>query len=418
MTMRWMVGVLIWGQTVVTAQEDVPVKWSAEIRARSEADDRDFNSKTDMNTFTYLRTRVGAMVQPLDNLHAFIQVQDSRVFGKEPTTLSNTANLDLHQAYVQYREFLWKKLDIKLGRMEANYGNERLIGPVGWSNVGRSFDGSILTVNWTEAFKTDLFTFDIQENSVPASVASPAALAGNVSDEEDMIFTGLYAMYKPTERYAVDVYALLEIDGTDKISDGKDTLTRATIGTYSRGEFGAWSYKTELAFQAGKNGRTDIAAYMLTGSLTYTLKDADWKPAFKLGADFLSGDNKTDDEIHSFNTLYGTNHKFYGYMDYFIDVPAQTQQLGLLDAMVRIKSNPSDNWSLGLDAHYFRSAKKSAASGSVFGYEFDLTAGYRFNKHFAWDSGVGVFAPGKLMKTIFGTDDVGVWSYGTTTFSF
>lgn len=418
MNLRWMVGLLIWGQSVATAQEEVSVKWSAEIRARSEADDRDFNSKTDVNTYTYLRTRVGAMFQPMDNLHAFIQVQDSRVFGKEPTTLSNTANLDLHQAYVVYREFLWEKLDVKLGRMEVNYGDQRLVGAVGWSNIGRSFDGSIVTVHWTEAFKTDLFTFDIQETSTPAAVANPAGLAGNIPDEEDMFFTGMYAMYKPSDRYAVDIYAMLEADGTNRTSDGKDTLVRATIGTFSRGEFGAWSYKAELAFQAGKNGGDDISATTLTGSLTYSLRDAAWQPALTLGADFLSGDNQIDDKIHSFNTLYPTNHKFYGYMDYFIDIPLQTQQLGLLDVMARIKTSPSEKWSLGLDAHVFRSAKKSAANGSHLGLEFDLTAGYRFNKHFAWDAGVGLFAPGKLMKSIFGTDDVGVWSYGATTFSF
>ncbi len=420
MTIRWSLVLVFLVQGLLMAQdeESPKIKWSSEIRLRSETDGRDFNNKTDINSYTYLRARVGAAFEPLEHVHGFIQIQDSRVFGKEPNTLSNTANLDLHQAYVTYEGFLWKKLDLKLGRMEAAYGDQRLVGAVGWSNVGRSFDGSIVTIRWTEKFKLDCFAFDLQENSAPASVASPPALAGNVSDEEDMYFSGLYGMYKPSERYAVDFYLMAEMDGTEKVSDGKDTLARLTLGTYSRGEFGPWAYKTELAYQLGKNGENDISAYMLTGSLSYTMREAGWKPAITCGADFLSGDNKADDKITSFNTLYGTNHKYYGYMDYFVDVPSQTKGLGLLDAMAKIKLVPHEKLTLMADAHHFRSAKKSTASGSIFGTEIDLVGVYRFNKHFAWESGASLFVPGKLMKSFFGSDDVGLWSYSMTTFTF
>ena len=39
----------------------------------------------------------------------------------------------------------------------------------------------------------------------------------------------------------------------------------------------------------------------------------------------------TDKKYNVFNTLYATNHKYYGFMDYFIDIPRHTYGLGLID---------------------------------------------------------------------------------------
>ena len=40
------------------------------------------------------------------------------------------------------------------------------------------------------------------------------------------------------------------------------------------------------------------------------------KPAIGVGIDYLSGDDGQDaDKYKVFNTLYATNHKYYGFMD-------------------------------------------------------------------------------------------------------
>ncbi len=71
----------------LSAQEpNPPIKFDGQIRMRSEADGRDFNSDSDVNTYTLLRTRFGAAVQPLEDVNVYIQLQDSRAFGREPST--------------------------------------------------------------------------------------------------------------------------------------------------------------------------------------------------------------------------------------------------------------------------------------------------------------------------------------------
>ncbi len=59
--------------------------------------------------------------------------------------------------------------------------------------------------------------------------------------------------------------------------------------------------------------------------------DSPVKPTIGVGIDYLSGDDGTDDDYNVFNTLYATNHKYYGFMDYFINLPNDTYGKGLMD---------------------------------------------------------------------------------------
>ena len=137
--------ILMFISTYTIAQTTVDL--SGQVRPRLQMNDKDFNSNTGMNTFTELRTRLGVKFNPTDDVSGFIQIQDSRLYGSEVSSLSDSKNLDLHQGYVSIKN-VWKlPVDLKMGRMELAWANQRLIGSVGWHNVGRSFDGGALNLN-------------------------------------------------------------------------------------------------------------------------------------------------------------------------------------------------------------------------------------------------------------------------------
>ena len=98
--------------------------FNGQIRHRFEMDNKDFNSETKLNNFNLLRSRLGVTYQNNKNLSAFFQVQDSRAFGEEFSTLSDGSanNLDLHQGYFSIKNVFELPLDIKVGRFEAAYG--------------------------------------------------------------------------------------------------------------------------------------------------------------------------------------------------------------------------------------------------------------------------------------------------------
>lgn len=71
------------------------------------------------------------------------QPQYARIWGQEIDGLTASGGLidpevHVHQAYMQTS--LYSHLNLKLGRQELVYGDELILGAVGWSNIGRSFD--------------------------------------------------------------------------------------------------------------------------------------------------------------------------------------------------------------------------------------------------------------------------------------
>jgi hypothetical protein len=83
-------------------------RWNGELRIRTEADGRDFNLKTAANLYTLSRIRLGAEVQPIQNVSITVIMQDSRRFGEEPTTTTNNKNLDLYEGYAKIDSFFYR----------------------------------------------------------------------------------------------------------------------------------------------------------------------------------------------------------------------------------------------------------------------------------------------------------------------
>lgn len=407
----WVMGILLCASLGFAQVKELPVKFNGQVRVRSEADGRDFNSDTSINTFTLLRVRFGALVQPQEDVNVYVQFQDSRAFGQEPNTLAHTFNLDIHQAYVEIKNLWNRPISLKVGRQEMVYGSERIIGAVGWSNVGRAFDG----VKWTFGRKNtlDVFAMLLNESDTPvAGAATPTTVAGK--KETGNYFYGVYYKHRRRSDYRLDVYGLFELNLNETVP-GEDDLRRFTFGSYNKGKFSqAWNFESEFALQVGKRRGQDVLAFMLTGTVGYTFPTSR-KPGVLIGYDFLSGMNAGDEDYKVFDTLFATNHKFYGFMDYFINIPVNTGGRGLQDFMIKTKVPLSDKWAFNAHFHNFRAAKGDEKD---FGNELDLTLNYKYNRVARFIFGLSFFAPGDLMKAAFASDDVAVWSYSTLQVTF
>ncbi len=382
--------------SLTNAQDNLSI--SGEIRPRSIFDSGDFNKDTSPFSFTELRTRLGVSFNPNSNLKAFIQFQDSRIFGTEPTTLSSTQNIDLHQGYLEVKNLFSLPFNIKMGRMESNYGNQRLIGAVGWSNIGRSFDGGILTLT-TKAVDIDLFSFQTDENL-------------KFADSLDSFFSGLWADLKLSPTYQINIFLLNERIWKSEMLD------RYTAGFYTKGNLGDFAHELEFSYQLGNiqpaDKKLDVNAFMFAYNAKYTFNEK-VKPSISAGIDFLSGDkNLSDNKYEVFNTLYATNHKFYGYMDYFINLPLHTYGLGLMDIHGKIEIKPLDKLSLAVNLHLFNSNQdymlKNNSSSRNFGTEIDFIANYNYDDNLTFQGGLSTFLPGDIFKETKGEDN-SYWGY-------
>jgi len=372
------------------------VKVNAQIRPRFNINKKDFNSNITVNSFTELRTRMGVLYKPTKNLSGFIQIQDSRIFGTEANTLASSLNVDLHQAYFIINNFFSLPLNLKIGRMELSYSSQRLLGAVGWDNVGRSFDGAVLNLH-SKSLDIDFIAAQTVEN----------AQAG---DSLDMFMYSAYGNLKSISNFTLHPFVIAEYKA-------RLDFSRYTIGLYFSNKKKKKGFYNELeaAYQLGtQNSTQDIAAFMVTYSFNYTLNTSA-KPSFGAGIDYLSGDDGKDaTKFKVFNTLYATNHKFYGYMDYFLNIPKHTFGLGLMDVHVKTTFKAAKKLNFALEYHLFNANEDyTLVNGSTsknFGSEIDFTLAHKYSKNVKFVGGFSFFTPGDIFKEKKGKDN-STWTY-------
>jgi len=379
--------------SLLLAQDKLKV--TAQIRPRLQVDNKDFNSNTGANSFTELRSRLGVNFKASKELSGFVQIQDSRLFGSEPNTLSDTKNLDLHQAYFNIKEIFKLPFNLKIGRMELSYGSQRLIGAVGWHSVGRSFDGSVLKLV-TKSIDVDFIGAKTNES-------------GLTSDTLDNFLFSVYGNLKVIDGYKIEPFII----GETRVHDN---FNRITIGLFAGdGNKVGFSNELDAAYQFGTQMLdVNIAAYMAAYNLKFTF-NTKAKPMIGAGVAYLSGDDGEDAANYKvFNTLYATNHKFYGYMDYFLNIPRDTYGKGLLDIHGKASIIPFSKFTIALAYHLFNSSVDytliNGNSSTSFGSEIDITLAYGYNDLVKFVGGISYFTPGDIFKEKRG-EDSSAWTY-------
>ncbi len=392
------------------AAQTSPFTLGGQIRHRSEYSAKDFSGQADPLLFHLLRTRLDVSVQPLPDVRAFVQVQDARFFGGENPqqargTLDGDADqIDLHQAYLAVSDLFGSPLTLRLGRQELAYGNERLVGALGWSNIGRAFDAALVRVE-QERFSADFFAAQLVSQAVHGDADN---------------FYGLYTSWLLAPGHRADVFGFFERNNAE-LTGGPDAgarrLARATPGVYAYGTAGRLDYGAEVIGQFGNLALSDdaprqrVRAHLVSGTAGYTVVP---EKAVRLALTYtrLSGDSDpADDTTEAFNTLYATNHKFYGFMDYF---PALSGAGGLQDAFVSLGGAVSPRLRLALDVHHFATA---AGTARTLGQEADVTATFRYNSALGLVLGASAFRPGERLEASVG-DDTTFWAYVQTTLTF
>ncbi len=281
-----------------------------------------------------LRTRLGVGVDAGQGVKGFIQLQDSRNWGSEASVTANTGNVDLHQGYADVLDLFTKPLDLRVGRMELQYGDQRLISPLDWNNVGRAWDGARLRLRGSN-YTVDLFETVVKEVNI-------AKHNGN--------FWGLYATCKAVPQHEFDAYILGrdQRDGTFTNEHGTlGNLSDRTVGARIKGAPGRFDYTGEADWQFGRRAGQQVRAWAMAATGGYTL-DLALKPRLGVEYDFASGDsNPSDNKVQTFDPLYPFGHALQGYQDIF-----SWKNGHALKASASI--DPKADWRVQADFHHFR----------------------------------------------------------------
>jgi hypothetical protein len=366
------------------------VKFQGQIRPRTEVRDP---SAPGLKSFTAMRVRLGIEAALDRNVRVVIELQDVRLWGEETSPLFDfTANqFDLHQGYADIGSFSESPWAFRAGRQEVNLGGQRLVGAVAWTHQAQSFDGLRLQArgDWGAV---SFFGYKLAE------------LGADVDATVDAEIVGAYATFNTGDAAALDVYGMFQ--NVDAASETKE----ATLGFRWVGKTGIWSYRAESSYQVGDRGTDDVSAYMFGGRVGADV--ADGKGTLTLWYDYLSGDDDlTDGDANGFQTIAGTNHKFYGYADLFLNIPAHTGGLGLQDMAVKVMIRANSEFRVGIDLHNFRLAKQGALTTSTLGQEVDVTGWYRYSANVSFQGGVSYVAQGDALAELGRLSENLWWSY-------
>ncbi|HEY0969406.1 MAG TPA: alginate export family protein [Gemmatimonadales bacterium] len=398
------------------------VTFQGEVRVRGEADRPGSGVRSD--AFTLLRTRVGLTARAGGNARVMVQLQDSRAFGEEESTTDASADaIDLHQAWLELSgRWAASTVALRAGRQEIALGNERLIGAVGWSNTGRSFDGArvdIRRASAPEGWSAMAFAATMRERG-----RRHGTLPDDVASAPDHLFGGIFATDGNVEGLVVHDRAgrfrtFADVDRTT----GYVRFRTPAVGRVHFDLEGAYQLGDQIPVAAdGTLGaQQDVRAWFAGGRVVR--QGSGLVPTMSLGADWLSGDDDPADATYrAFNTLYATNHKWYGFMDLFLDPAANTRDRGLVDAVLGASLPVSPIATLRADAHGFWTAADGPGPGGErwLGWELDLTMPVRVNAASGLELGYSLFVPGPAGEAVGlgGDGNARHWGYAQLRVAF
>lgn len=351
---------------------------NADLRARFENRNGYGTLKPDTEkaaSFISQRTRI-IFDYSFKNIKLRVSPQNVKTWGDVATTSKTDANNAFHEAYGEIK--MNDRLSFKLGRQEINYDDARIFGNVDWTMQARSHDAFLIKFNPNA--KNQLHF----------------GLALNANKETNFYENYTVSQYKAFQYlwYHIDfeklnVSVLALNNGMSYLVDTEEKINYSqTLGSRLGFKHGGWTMDGAAYLQTGKLADNTVNANYLSANVAYK-----FSPLFNttLGFERLSGKNQNDTstDVKSFNPLYGTNHKFNGYMDYFY-VGNHTNSVGLTDIYATFNYE-KNKFSAKVTPHYFASAaaiyKATEKQDNYLGTEIDLTLSYKMYDYVTIDAG-------------------------------
>lgn len=401
--------------------------FSGQVRTRSELRNGQGTPAVDTIPafFTSQRTRVN-LAYTAYRMKFYASVQDVRVWGQDASTV-NRVTLDgfdgfmLHEGWAELNladtTSIFRNLVLKIGRQELVYDDVRLLGNLDWLQQARRHDAVLLKLdqNGWMFHLAGAFNQNAERksnhiyNGVPAGY--PAGTNGMASLYKSMQF--LYVarkMHFGTASFLAfkDDFSRFAFAAADSLKKnpiyGKGVWSRFTTGGNLFGTvFRKVSFALSAFYQGGKYREgTELNEYLLSASALYSVGR---KFSVGPGADITSGNNGADPSrrYQRFDPLYGTPHKFWGFMDYFY-VADGFGSNGLADYYLKARYKAKDNLSFLADIHRFVLPEAvTGADGTklqkALGTEVDLVMNYNFTRNISLEAGYSVMRTTETMAS-------------------
>lgn len=387
----------VYDATIATFTNEVLPPWlklSGEFRTRVEGRTGFSFQPNNNDAYGLFRTRLNLELIPVPWLDIFGQAQDAHAIGYDNGRPLATIEdpLDLRQAYIRFGNPKgWIKFTV--GRQLLSYGDQRLIGPLDWTNVSRSFDAARLELG-TDNYKVDLFAASVVVNN-PADAIDHSVAGHDLH--------GAYGSLKKIVPFTVfEPYLLWRVGGIDEWSGG---MRLASVRDLPALE--GFDYTLEMIRQWGHNGALTREAYAGALVLGKTLPVA-WRLRFSTEYDLASGNRSpTGKNVETFDQLYPTEHFFSGPLDMMgwqnMRQPRVGADIRPTKKLMFQMDYRWDSLDSPRDALYDSTGKasvkpKAGNTATDVGTELNFTTQWNATPQWKIGAGIGHLFPGEFLK--------------------
>ena len=369
------------------------------------------------------RLRINATIQATSWLGMHGEVQDAQIFFNHHVPNANPYEdkWTLWEAYPQVGNSETGWVDALAGREVFRFGDERVIGPSEWLNVGRTFNAARIDVHHP-GYKVSIFASSV----VPGESSDlHNALPGNN-------FYGVYgSLQNVIPQATFEPYVLWRVAPSNSALPetlGRGHLNEVTIGLHTKGTLpSSFEYDTEFDGQTGSLGSSSIAAWAGYVEVGRTFSRTVTSPRVFVEGNYASGTkNPAGSSWNTFDSLYPSNHDKLGFADLVGRRNIEQFRVGVEEEPTKkwkVKQQFEDFWLATTHDNFYASsgaisvAAHPGASPHI-GSELDLVAEYTLNKGVNFGFGYArLFAGQFLNATTHGQDYSYPYAYFEYNFS-
>ena len=309
---------LLFSAAPVSAQDSDGVQLGGQLRFRT----ADTAPEIGATTTSYTgRMRLNMATEVDSATKVFVELQSGGGIS------SDLGGLDIHQGYMTISGFAGGMFDVKAGRMELSYGNQRMLSALDWNDAGRAWDGLV-------------FQHATADHTLDVIYSKP--VLNQMAGVTASTLGGLYYQ-RAISGWDTDVYLFNRIDGE------RDDMT---LGALVEGNVSGVGLSGEFAMQSGDaTSASDADGTAMALNASYALGGG-----MNVGVAYESSD--------SFQTIADFSHAYHGHMDLFQWSSADS---GLTDIALKGSMPIDDVWKWYGNFHMF-----SDSAGNALGNELDL----------------------------------------------
>lgn len=309
-----------------------------------------------------------------------------------------------------------KKITIRAGRQELDYGSGRLISVREGPNARLYFTGGKIMYN-SSRISVDAF-------AMMADTINTGVFDNKMSKQLNL--WGAYSKIILPKSGNLDLYYLGIRRDESLFEEGAAPERRHTIGTRLWKYGGGFIYNLEAAYQFGSFGSGNINAWTGSVDIGYMFENIKFKPTVNLRNDYISGDkNQGNGNLQTFNPLYPKGG-YFGFSPQvgpvnLIDIhPYATMDLL---SNLKMQVDVVLNWRYSTQDGVYRPSgmlnlRGSASNEKYIGTAYLANFTYSINQYISVVSGIQYFKTGAFINDIIPNSKDGVFFNARLGFKF